>query len=209
MPAGGSMAGTEHIGTTDGDVAELLRTSPPFDALSPGQLTRVAAATQRQGFDAGTEILAQGGPPSQALFGIREGAVTGRDADRSLDEPGPGEVFGELSLLSGSGPTASVIAGEGLVCLVVDGEVAREVLGTAGGVAFVQASLRRGVLQSVDRDTRSLADPLEAAGAETEAIDKARELPELTASLVDDGADAVKVGRVIGTSIDALTRRLL
>jgi CBS domain-containing protein len=203
------MAGTEHIGTTDGDVAELLRTSPPFDALSPGQLTRVAAATQRQGFDAGTEILAQGGPPSQALFVIREGSVTVRDADRSLDEPGPGEVFGELSLLSGSGPTASVIAGEGLVCLVVDGEVAREVLGTAGGVAFVQASLRRGVLQSLDRDTPSLVAKIEAAGDDDATIAVGRELAEHACSLVDDGADAVKVGREIGASIDALTRRFL
>jgi CBS domain-containing protein len=191
-------------------VADALRASPPFDALSPDQLTEVANATGRARFDAGQEILHQGGAPSPGLYLVSSGSVQVWDAHRLLDEPGVGEVFGELSLLSGAGPTATVTAGEdGLVCLVVDGEVAREVLGTAGGVAFVQGSLRRGVLQSVDRDTRSLADSIEAAGDATEAIAKARELPELTTSLVEDGADAVKVGRVIGTSIDALTRWLL
>jgi len=191
-------------------VTNALRAAPPFDALSPDQLAKVASATGRQRFGAGDEILRQGGAPSRELYLIGSGSAEVRDAHRLLDEPGAGEVFGELSLLSGAGPTATVTAGkDDLVCLVVDGVVAREVLGTAGGVAFVQASLRRGVLQSVDRDTRSLAESIEAAGDETEAIDKARELPELTSSLVDDGADAVKVGRVIGTSIDALTRRLL
>jgi hypothetical protein len=43
---------------------------------------------------------------------------------------------------------ATVVAGDELVCLVVDGDRARDVLGTAGGVAFVQASLRRGILGS-------------------------------------------------------------
>jgi len=191
-------------------LTDALRASPPFDALPPDQLAKVASATARQRFDVGQEILRQGGAPSTGLYLITAGSAEVRDAHRLVDEPGAGEVFGELSLLSGAGPTVTVTAGKDhLVCLVVDGEVAREVLGTAGGVAFVQASLRRGVLRSVDRDTGSLADSIEAAGDETEAIEKARELPELTSALLDDGADAVKVGRVIGTSIDALTRRLL
>jgi signal-transduction protein with cAMP-binding, CBS, and nucleotidyltransferase domain len=191
-------------------VTDALRSSPPFDALSPVQLSRVASAAGRQRFEAGTEILRQGGDPSSGLYVIASGSAEVWDAHQLRDEPSAGEVFGELSLLSGAGPTATVLAGkEDLVCLVVEGEVAREVLGTAGGVAFVQSSLRRGVLQSVDRDTRSLADSIEAAADDAEAIEKASELPALTSSLVDDGADAVKVGRVIGTSIDALTRRLL
>src|SRR5262245_58155674 len=132
------MADDEHGRVSGAEFADALRASPPFDALGSEQLARVAAATRRQPFEAGTGILQEGRGPSPALYVVRGGSVRVRDDDRSLDEPGPGEVFGELSLLSGSGPTATVVAGDGLVCLVVDGEVAREVLGTAGGVAFVQ-----------------------------------------------------------------------
>src|SRR5262245_37621991 len=203
------MAGGEQVRMGEGDATPALRGSPPFDALDPEQLARVVAATRRQGFQAGTEILRLDGAPSPALYVILEGSVQVRDRDRLLDQPGPGEVFGELSLLSGTGPTATVIAGEGLVCLAVDGGVAREVLGTAGGVAFVQASLRRGILQSLERDTPSLVARIEAAEDEEATIAVGRELADHACSLVDDGADAVKVGRVIGASIDALTRRFL
>lgn len=190
-------------------LAGMLGSSPPFDALTPDRLVEVAKATHVERFATGATILHQGGPASTALFVIRSGHVQIRDHNRIVDQPGPGEVFGELSLLSGAQPTATVVAGEDLVCLVVDGEVARHVLGTAGGVAFVQSSLRRGLLQSLDRETRSLADAIEEAADDQEAIAVARELPELACALVDDGADAVKIGHVIGSSIDALTRRLL
>jgi CBS domain-containing protein len=197
----------------DGDSVDVLRgvlgSSPPFDALAPDRLMEVAKATHQERFATGATILHQGGPASTALFLIRSGHVQIRDHQRLVDQPGPGEVFGELSLLSGAQPTATVVAGEDLVCLVVDGDVARHVLGTAGGVAFVQSSLRRGLLQSLDRETGSLADTIEEAANDDEAIAAARELPQLACGLVDDGADAVKIGHVIGSSIDALTRRLL
>jgi signal-transduction protein with cAMP-binding, CBS, and nucleotidyltransferase domain len=190
-------------------LAGVLGSSPPFDALAPDRLKEVAKATHEERFATGTTILHQGGQASIALFVIRSGHVQIVDRNRTIDQPGPGEVFGELSLLSGTQPTATVVAEEGLVCLVVDGEVARQVLGTAGGVAFVQSSLRRGLLRSLDRETRSLADTIEEAADASEAITAARELPQLACALVDDGADAVKIGHVIGSSIDALTRRLL
>ena len=99
------------------------------------------------------------------------------------------------------------MAGDDLVCLVVDGDRARGVLGSAGGVAFVQASLRRGVLQSLDRETGSLV-----ATSRAPKIERQPSPPlgsNLACTLLDDGADAVKIGRVIGSSIDALTGRLL
>ena len=117
------------------------------------------------------------GPPSGALYLIVSGHAEIRDEGRIVDLPGAGEVFGELSLLSGASPTVSVIAGKDLACLTIDGEVARDVLGTAGGVAFVQASLRRGVLQSLDRETRSLADAISRADTEESAISIARGCP--------------------------------
>jgi CBS domain-containing protein len=197
--------------TADGnhDLIGSLRASPPFNALALDRVQEVARATRVERFAAGTTILRQGGPPSPALYLIRSGHVEIREGGRLVDQPGAGEVFGELSLLSGTSPTATVVAGEELICLTVGGEVAREVLGTAGGVAFVQSSLRRGVLRSLERETRSLADTIERADHQEAAIVAAREIPDLTCVLLDDGADAVKIGHVISSSIDALTGRLL
>ncbi len=190
-------------------LAAQLAAAPPFDALAPDDLAETAKATHEERFAPGTTILHQGGPPSPALYLIRSGHVEIRDLGRLIDQPGPGEVFGELSLLSGAEPTATVIAGDDLVCLVVDGDVARRVLGTAGGVAFVQSSLRRGLLHSLDHEPSTLAEAIHDSASDEEAIADARRLPELAATLLDDGADATKIGAVIGTSIDALTERLL
>ena len=191
------------------DLVGAVRASPPFDALPVDRAEEVAKATRVERFPAGTTILRQGGEPSTALYVIRSGHVEIREGGRLVDQPGAGEVFGELSLLSGAPPTATVVAGDELVCLAVGGDVARQVLGTAGGVAFVQASLRRGVLRSLDQETRSLADAIESADQQEAAVAVARGIPELACVLVDDGADSVKIGHVIGASIDALTRRLI
>lgn len=191
------------------EIAQTLGSSPPFDSLLPKWLGEIAAGTRAQQFAPGTTILAQGGPPAGALYLIGSGHAQIWREGRLIDQPGAGEVFGELSLLSGATPTATVVAGDDLVCLEVDGDIARKVLGTAGGVTFVQASLRRGVLQSLDRESRPLAGAIENAPDDSSAVAAARDLPELTCQLVDDGADAMQVGRVIGSSIDALTRRLL
>ena len=191
------------------DLVESLSASPPFNALATDRVREVAGATRVERFPEGATILRQGGSPSPALYVIRSGHVEIREGGRVLDHPGVGEVFGELSLLTGASPTATVVAGDDLVCLVVGGDRAREVLGTAGGVAFVQASLRRGVLQSLDRETRSLAATIDGAENRSAAVAAAREIPNLACILLDDGADAVKIGHVISSSIDALTGRLL
>jgi CBS domain-containing protein len=191
------------------DVAGSLGASPPFDALPHDRVVEVAKSTRIEPFPAGTTILREGGPPASKLYVIRAGHVEIRSGGRLLDQPGAGEVFGELSLLSQASPTATVVAGDDLVCLEVDGDVARDVLGTAGGISFVRSSLRRGVLQSLDRATPSPVGAIEGARDAEQAIAAARRIPDAVCDLVDDGADAVKIGQVVGASIDALTRRLL
>jgi CBS domain-containing protein len=73
----------------------------------------------------------------------------------------------------------------------------------------VQASLRRGVLRSLGREPTGLAAEIEATTSADAAIAAGRALPERASALLDDGADAVKVGREIGGGIDALTKRFL
>src|SRR5262245_7468558 len=192
------------------EIESRLGAAPPFDTLAPDRLATVAAATHAEAFGPDIELLHQGGAPSEALYLISAGTARVLDGSRLLDEPGAGEVFGELSLLAGMGPTATVRAGpDGMTCLVVDGDVARDVLGTAGGIAFVEASLRRGVLRTFEHEPGTLAADVDGATTESEAVATGLALAERACALLDDGADAVKVGREIGGAIDALTRRFL
>ena len=65
-------------------------------------------------------------------------------------------------------------------------------------------------LVAIARYRRPIIDQaIEHADDETIAVAAARELPTGVCALVASGADATKVGRVVGSSIDALTRRLL
>lgn len=193
----------------DPAIVAFLRESLPARDLDEARLMALAGAARAERFPAGEVILHQGGEPAGHLYVIRSGYVEVRVDGQLVDLPGVGEVFGELSLLAGSAPTATVRATEDVECLLLDPEAATAVLGTAAGVSFVQASLRRGLSRSLDTDGHTLLDAIEHADDETAAVAAARELPAGVCALVASGADATKVGRVVGSSIDALTRRLL
>jgi signal-transduction protein with cAMP-binding, CBS, and nucleotidyltransferase domain len=190
-------------------VLTFLREALPTDGLEEPQLLALAASARAERFPAGETILHQGGEPATDLYVIRSGHVEVRVDGQLIDLPGAGEVFGELSMLTGSAPTATVRASEEVECLLLDRAAATSVLGTAGGVSFVQGSLRRGLSRSLDTDGRSLIEAIRGADSETAAVAAARELPAGACALVTAGADATKVGRVVGSSIDALTQRLL
>ena len=170
----------------------------------------LAAAARAETYPVGTTILQQGGEPSSYLYVIRTGHVEIRVDGQLVDMPGVGEIFGELTMVAGSAPTATVRASEEVECLLLDRAAATNVLGTQEGVSFVQASLRRGLSQALDTDGYSLIKAIEQADSETAAIAAARELPTGVCALVGyQITNATKVGRVVGSSIDAFTRRLL
>jgi signal-transduction protein with cAMP-binding, CBS, and nucleotidyltransferase domain len=190
-------------------VLAFLQEALPVGEQDESRLEALAASARMEDFPAGSTILHQGGEPAGSLYVIRSGHVEIRVDGQLIDLPGPGEVFGELSLLAGSAPTATVRASEDVECILLERDAATAVLGTGGGVAFVQASLRRGLSRSLDTDGRSLIEAVDRADDEIAAVAAARELPAGVCALVAAGSDATKVGRVVGSSVDALTRRLL
>jgi CRP-like cAMP-binding protein len=86
------------------EVVVFLRAHPPFDALAPEELERVAAATEVEFFPAGATIFAQGVRPIEDVRVVRAGAVELVLAGRVLDLLGVGELFGYSSMLSGLPP---------------------------------------------------------------------------------------------------------
>lgn len=79
------------------DAADLIASVPPFDSLPAGTLVEVASVARSQRFEPGATILAQDGPPSDALYVIGSGTAEILEGTRLIDEPGVGQAFGELS----------------------------------------------------------------------------------------------------------------
>lgn len=124
------------------DVTTFLARYPPFDALAPEALEKVAKAVEIEHFPTGTVILEQSGEPARFLYVVRKGAVELLAEGRLYDLLSEGEVFGQFSLLDGESPTATVRAHEDTLCYLIGAGLADEVLGTSAGRTFVLGTMR-------------------------------------------------------------------
>jgi CRP-like cAMP-binding protein len=97
-----------------------LRRSPVFDGLDEQFLGRLAASMSEVMFPAG-RVLIEARAPGTGMFVIDEGTVTVHPRDSEPVELGPGEVVGEIALLTADGTrTARVQAITDVRCLSLD-----------------------------------------------------------------------------------------
>ena len=97
-----------------------LRRSPVFDGLDEQFLGRLAASMSEVTFPAG-RVLIEARAPGTGMFVIDEGTVTVHPRDSEPVELGPGEVVGEIALLTADGTrTARVQAITDVRCLSLD-----------------------------------------------------------------------------------------
>ncbi|HEV2252876.1 MAG TPA: putative nucleotidyltransferase substrate binding domain-containing protein [Streptosporangiaceae bacterium] len=122
-------------------VAEFLGSRPPFDAVSADDLARVAAVTWTEVSPRGTTIIPQGTGPVEDLRMVRSGSVEVRHDGRVLDLLGPGELFGQASMISGLPTGFEARAGEDTVCYRIPAEVVRPLLARPDVLAFVARSI--------------------------------------------------------------------
>ncbi|AEB12545.1 DUF294 nucleotidyltransferase-like domain-containing protein [Marinithermus hydrothermalis] len=115
---------------------EFLKRTPPFDALPPEVLDRVAEGLEVVYHPAGTRVLVRGGAPSRYLYVIRKGAVRLERAGRVALHLEEGEVFGYPSLLSGEPPAFDVVVEEDLLAYRVRREVFARLLEHPAFAAF-------------------------------------------------------------------------
>lgn len=123
------------------EVTRFLREYPPFDAVDPAEVDRVAAAAEVEFHRAGTTIFSQGAEPVEYLRVIRSGAVEIVSGGRVLDFLGPGEMFGQASMLSGFPTGFEARAAEDTLCYRIAADAARELLAKPAGLRFVARSL--------------------------------------------------------------------
>jgi len=101
-------------------LAHVMANAPLFAALDPGQRADLIKRFVRVDAPEGTRVLTQGQPSPGAYVVLRgEVAVSGADGERKVElaRLAPGELFGEMSLLSGEGASANVDATQASVLL--------------------------------------------------------------------------------------------
>lgn len=96
------------------DLREELRLVPLFQGLEEGELDSLAAQAHQHRFHEGDVLVAEG-DPGGSLFVLAEGALdvrvtSARGEAVTVDRMLPGEVFGEVSLLTGQPRSATVAA---------------------------------------------------------------------------------------------------
>ena len=106
---------------------ESLSNVPLFANLSTRQQRRVAHSTNDGRYDAG-DIIVREGEHTETLFVILEGVAKVVRKGRTIARLGPGEFFGEISLIDGRPRVASVVADTPMRCLVLHHDGLRKLL---------------------------------------------------------------------------------
>lgn len=114
-------------------VGRLVATSPLFQAYGASERGDLAARFRCREVAPGTELIAQG-ETSEGLFAVVTGtarvARTDGGGESILAELGPGDVFGEMSLLTGEPAVATVTAHSRMLVLQLPRTTFREVIMT-------------------------------------------------------------------------------
>jgi len=100
------------------DPTESLRRVPLFAGLDRKELEMLGKLIKEQRYDAGATIV-KSGAGGHGLYIIREGKVTVIRDGQQVATMGPGQFFGEISVLDGGPRTADVRAESDTVCLTL------------------------------------------------------------------------------------------
>jgi CBS domain-containing protein len=142
------------------DLADFLGSHPPFDAVEPADVARVAAMAKTEYYPTGKTIFSQGTGPVEYLWVVRTGSVEIVYDRRVLDLLGPGELFGHASMLSGLPTGFEARAGEDTRCCRIPAEVMRPLLARPEVLRFVARTMVSDRGAHADAGTPSV-DPIQ------------------------------------------------
>jgi CRP/FNR family transcriptional regulator, cyclic AMP receptor protein len=98
------------------DPVKMLADVPIFEGLSKKELSQIAGAAKEISHRQGA-VLAKEGQSGVGFFLILDGSAGVKVGSRSRGRLGPGDFFGEISLLDGGPRTATVTAETDVVTL--------------------------------------------------------------------------------------------
>jgi CRP/FNR family cyclic AMP-dependent transcriptional regulator len=134
--------------------ASLIAACPLFTGLDEGGLGALSAAAVEVAFPA-ERVIAREGEIGTGLFIIGEGRVRVMRDGHPIAHLGPGEFFGELSVLDGGPRNATVIAEQPTTCLALATWDAERVLREQPGVALAVLRVLAGRLRQATSDHRT------------------------------------------------------
>lgn len=133
----------------------FLATVPLFSALSREELARVVQAAEELDVDADAELVTEG-RIGREFFLILSGDAVVRRGGEDIAELGPGQWFGELSLIDHEPRSATVVSATAMKLLVL-GQA--EFAGLLDSVPTMAAKLLRGMARRLrEADARAASD---------------------------------------------------
>jgi CRP/FNR family cyclic AMP-dependent transcriptional regulator len=139
---------------TADDRAALIGACPLFRGLVPDDLAAVATAAIEVDFPAERAIARQG-EIGTGFFIVVSGRVRVVRDGTVVAHLGPGEFFGELSILDGGPRVAQVVTDEPTVCLAIPSWDFERVLREEPGVALAVLKVVAARLREVTSDHRT------------------------------------------------------
>jgi CRP-like cAMP-binding protein len=139
---------------TADDRAALIGACPLFRGLVPDDLAAVAAAAIEVDFPA-ERVIARQGEIGTGFFIVVSGRVRVVRDGAAVAHLGPGEFFGELSILDGGPRVAQVVTDEPTVCLAIPSWDFERVLREEPGVALAVLKVVAARLREVTSDHRT------------------------------------------------------
>jgi len=115
--------------------AEALSTIPLFRNLSSRQLRKLQRSAAEDRYEPDATIVPQGGRTT-TLFVILEGSVKVVKDGKTVSHLGPGQYFGEISLIDGRPRAASVISETAVRCLALSQGSLQKLLMTEPSVSW-------------------------------------------------------------------------
>jgi CRP-like cAMP-binding protein len=136
------------------DRESLVAACRLFAGVDPAGIAAVTAAAVEVEFPA-ERVIARQGEIGTGLFIVGSGAVRVVRDGRAIAHLGPGEFFGELSVLDGGPRNATCIADTPTTCLALATWDAERVLREQPGVALAVLRVLAGRLREADSDHRT------------------------------------------------------
>ena len=94
------------------EFSDFLGAQAPYDRLTAEELLSLVSRGQVEYFAAGSLVIQAGAPVLDHLWVVRTGSMSVLDRGRVVDQLGPGDTFGHISMMLQLRPALTVRADE-------------------------------------------------------------------------------------------------